>query len=581
MKQNRRTQCFRFIFKLSPDRFVEMLLWGLLSCMLSVLGVWSTRRVVSLVSGGYNESSFWALLTYGSTLIVSALYSVYYKRYRVQFQVIPAFEQRIRSRLFRKGLRISNEVYEDASSSNRMRLADGARQNMFRYVGIWVSILMAILNALVVTVYVSSFDVWLLLLLPFSIIPPCLNLLYQSNLWKRYHEAVEQCRKEEGEYLKGLIDEVACKESRMTYASDLLSLKWSESRRQRDSIEKEKSRKTALLQMLLVPVDFVGSFGGYLVSVVLLFLGKIDYSACAAAIAAYASIMSALDSLVSMVGYEGQYWKMIQPFFDYMDTAERSGFQEDVSFQREIKLDHVSFKYPNHETSALDDISLTIKKGEVIAIVGENGAGKTTLANVVLGLFLPSSGAVYHDGRNIETVSESRLHRMQSVVSQSFVRYKMSVHDNIAIADFKKVDGEGMAQKYRAFLDGSLVSLDTMLGKEFGGQDLSGGQWQQLACARGFYKDSDFVVLDEATSAIDPLKEKAMYDSFRRGLEGRTGIIVAHRLGAISLADRIVVLEHGRIVQEGTHRELLNEDGVYVQLWNAQAKAFENEKRNS
>lgn len=581
MKQNRRAQCFRFIFKLSPDRFVEMLLWGLLSCMLSFLGVWSTRRVVSLVSGGFNKPYFCALAIYGSALIISALYSVYYKRYKVQFHVIPAFEQRIRSRLFWKGRRISNEVYEDASSSNRMRLADGARQNMFRYVEIWVSILMAILNALVVTVYVSSFDVWLLLLLPFSIIPPCLNLLYQSNLWTHCHEAVEQCRKEEGEYLKGLIDEVACKESRMTYASDLLSLKWSESRRQRDSIEKEKSRKTALLQILLIPVDFIGSFGGYLVSIVLLFLGKIDYSACAAAIAAYASIMSALDSLVSMIGYEGQYWKMIQPFFDYMDTPERSGSQEDVSFQREIRLDHVSFKYPNHESLALDDISLTIKKGEVIAIVGENGAGKTTLANVVLGLFLPSSGVVCYDGRNIEEMSEPRLHRMQSVVSQSFVRYKMSVHDNIAIADFKKVDEEGMAQKHRAFLEDSHVSLDTMLGKEFGGQDLSGGQWQQLACARGFYKDSNFVVLDEATSAIDPLKEKAMYDSFRRGLEGRTGIIVTHRLGAISLADRIVVLQHGHVVQEGTHRELLNEDGVYVQLWNAQAKVFANEKCNS
>lgn len=574
MKRNRRVRCFRFIFKLSPNRFIEMILWGILSCALSVLSVWAARRVVSLVFGGCNKSLFCSLVVYGSILLLSALYSIYYKRYRVQFHVIPAFEQRIRSRLFWKGRRISNEVYEDAFTSNRMRLADGARQNMFRYVEIWISILMAILNALVVTVYVSSFDVWLLLLLPFSIIPPCLNLLYQSNLWKRYHEAVEQCRKEECEYLKGLIDEVACKESRMTYASDLLSLKWSESRRRRDSIEKEKSRKTALLQMLLAPVDFVGSFGGYLVSVVLLFLGKIDYSACAAAIAAYASIMSALDSLVSMIGYEGQYWKMIQPFFDYMDVPERSSSQEKVSFQREIRLDHVSFKYPNQETSALEDISLTIKKGEVIAIVGENGAGKTTLANVVLGLFLPSSGVVYYDGVDINGVAESKLHGMQSVVTQSFGRYKMSVRDNIAIADFGLEDEKLIEQGYRSFLYGSQVSLDTMLGKEFGGQNLSGGQWQQLACARGFYKDSDFVVLDEATSAIDPLKEKAMYDSFRRGLDGRTGIIVTHRLGAVSLADRIVVLNHGRIVQDGTHRELLNEEGVYLQLWDAQVKVF-------
>lgn len=574
MKRNKRAQCFRFIFQMSPNRFVEMLLWGLFNCMLSVFGVWSTRRVISLVSGGCNESFLWSLVVYGSILVLSALYSVYYKRYKVQFQVIPEFEQRIRSQLFWKGRRVSNEVYEDASTTNRMRLADGARQNLFRYVEIWVGILMAILNALVVTVYVSSFDAWLLLLLPFSIIPPCLNILYQSNLWKRYVEAVEQCRKEEGEYSKGLMDEVACKESRMTYASNLLSQKWSESRRRWDSIEKEKARKTAFVQILLVPVDFVGSFGGYIVSVVLLFLGKIDYSVCAAAIAAYASIMSALDSLVSMIGYEGQYWKMIQPFFDYMDVPERSGSQEEASFQREISLDHVSFRYSNQETAALRDVSLAIRKGEVIAIVGGNGAGKTTLANVVLGLFLPSNGAVLYDGKDVKEVSEAKLHRKQSVVSQSFARYKMSVRDNIAISDFGRMDEERMEQGYRSFLEDSNVSLDAMLGKEFGGQDLSGGQWQRLACARGFYKDSDFVVLDEATSAIDPLREKDMYDSFRRGLEGRTGIIVTHRLGAVSLADRIVVLEHGRIVQEGTHRELLKENGLYVQLWNAQAKVF-------
>ncbi len=150
----------------------------------------------------------------------------------------------------------------------------------------------------------------------------------------------------------------------------------------------------------------------------------------------------------------------------------------------------------------------------------------------------------------------------------------MSIRDNIAIADFEQVDEEKIRQKYRAFFEDSQVKMNDVLGKEFGGRDLSGGQWQQLACARGFYKNSDFLVLDEATSAIDPLKEKAMYDAFKRELGGKTGIIVTHRLGAVSLADRIVVLEHGRIVQQGTHHELLSQDGPYLQLWNIQAKSF-------
>ena len=513
---------------------------------------------------------------------------------------------------------ISNETYEDASAATMIRLADGAKQNLFRYVEIWISILTAILQALVVTMYVSTFNIWFLLLLPFSIIPPCLNLLYQSTLWKRYHIALEQCQKEESAYFKGLIDEVACKESKITYASDLLISKWKESRKQRDSIEQKKATKLFILQMLFIPADLLGSFGGYLISVVLLFYGKIDYATCTAAIAAYASILSALSSLVSMIGYEGQYRKMIQPFFDYLEKEERSTCSNPVSFQKEIRLDHVSFHYPQQErqekngkngrnenngNNVLDNINLTIKKDEVLAIVGENGAGKTTLTNIILGLFLPSSGTVYYDETDISSISELELHKKQSVVPQVFARYKMSVRDNIAISDFDRFDqsnrsdrfyyseysdhsdhadhtaDEKIKQANLTFLNDSHLSLDTVLGKEFGGRDLSGGQWQQLSCARGFYKNSEFLVLDEATSAIDPLKEKAMYDSFRRELNGKTGIIITHRLGAVSLADKIVVLDHGRLVQEGTHDELLKEDGLYSQLWKIQTNSFLSQSR--
>ena len=576
--KSKRPQKFWLIFHVSPVYFVEMILWSMFNCILSVFNIWATGQITSLISGGYSKEMLGSVCLYGILLVTSATYSVYYKRYRVQFRIIPSFEQKIRSKLFKKSCMISNETYEDASAANMIRLADGAKQNLFRYVEIWISIIMAVIQALVVTLYISTFDVWFLLLLPFSFIPTCLNLLYQSNLWKRFYIALEQCKKEESAYFKGLVDEVACKESRITYASDLLSNKWIRSRERRDSIEQKKATKVLVLQLLLTPIELLGTFGGYLISVILLFRGRINYAVCTASIAAYASITSSLSSLVSMIGYEGQYRKMIQPFFDYMAKEERSACKEPVSFQKEIRLDHVSFKYPKQEKNALDDIDLTIRKGEVIAIVGENGAGKTTLTNIILGLFLPSSGTVYYDGKDISSASELKLHASQSVVSQVFARYKMTVKDNIAISEFGRACDEKVMEKKLSFLDDFQLSLDTMLGKEFGGRDLSGGQWQQIACTRGFYKNSEFLVLDEATSAIDPLKEKAMYNSFRRELKGKTGIIITHRLGAVSLADRIVVLENGHIVQEGAHNKLLEEDGPYSQLWNIQANSFMDER---
>lgn len=569
-----RQRYFRFIFQMSPTSFIEMIIWGLLNCIITVLNIWVTRKVISMVLDGYSKAMLGTVFLYGSLLILLAAYTFYYKRYRVQFRTIPVFEQRIRTNLFRKSQKISNEAFESPSANRMIRMADGAKQNLFRYVEIWISILMAVLQAIVVTMYISTFNVWFLFLLPFSAIPPMLTLLYQSNLWKRYYTAIEQCKREESEYLKGMIDEIACKESRVTYATDLLSKKWNESRAERNVIESNKMKKMFILHFVMIPFDFIGSFGGYLVSIILLFNEKIDYASCTAAITAYASMISAFSSLVSMIGYEGQYRKMIQPFFDYWAIAERTDSGTSFVLKQEIKLDHVAFRYPGQEQLALDDINLTIKKGEVVAIVGENGAGKTTLANVILGLFMPSSGAVYYDGIDISTISESELHNNQSVVPQNFNRYKMTVRDNVAIGDFGDIDEARIEKKKQEFLDNPQISLSTLLGKEFGGRELSGGQWQQLSCARGFYKNSEFLVLDEATSAIDPLKEKKMYDSFRRELNKKTGLIITHRLGAASLADKIVVLSRGRVVQEGTHHQLLTEDGPYLQLWNTQTQAF-------
>lgn len=570
-----KSNIFRFIWSLAPGSFLELILWGIVNCIITVAGIWATKRVLALVYGGYSRDMFFSLLVYGVLLILSAGYSVWYQRYRVQFHVIIDFERRVREKLHEKSRRLSNETYETAAANAMIRMADGARQNLFRYVEIWVSIAMAILQAFAVAVYVSTFQIWFLLLLPFAVIPPCLTLVYQAELWKKDHQAVEQCKWEEAEYFKGITDEAACKESRVTFASDLLTKKWRESRGLRDALEKKRVSKLFRIKVLLTPFELLGSSGGYFLSVILLFSGKVDYAGCTAAIAAYASLMSAFHSLAEWTGHEVQYRRMIQPFFQYWEQPERTGKKQGCTFDKTIRLEHVSFQYPGQQQNALEDVCLTIHKGEVVAVVGENGAGKTTLTNLILGLFLPTEGSVFYDDEDISVFCEGDVHRRQSVVSQVFNRYKMTVEENIAIGEFGKRDREGLAAAYQAFVNDHKLSPSTLLGKEFGGTELSGGQWQQLSCARGFYKNADFLVLDEATSAIDPFREKAMYETFKRELAGKTGILITHRLGAVSIADRVIVLAHGRIVQAGTHRQLLKEDGPYLKLWNTQAEAFE------
>lgn len=294
----------------------------------------------------------------------------------------------------------------------------------------------------------------------------------------------------------------------------------------------------------------------------------------------------------------------IRNYLSFLDLEERCGDVEEAPGWGDIVLENVSFSYPRGKQAdggrgtsesaagiegetqrtvkcAVKNVSLTLKKGETLAIVGENGSGKSTLIRLLSGLYQPDEGCVRINGVDTKRLEAKALFANTSAVFQKYQRYQMTLEENISISapdqayTREKLDSvcsmAGTDSCGSAFPDG----YQTMLSREFDGVDLSGGQWQRVAIARGFFRNHDLIILDEPTAAIDPYEETRIFNQFAKISKDKSAVIVTHRLGSVKLADRIVVMKEGEAVQIGTHAELIAQEGEYKRLYEAQEQWYQ------
>ena len=309
--------------------------------------------------------------------------------------------------------------------------------------------------------------------------------------------------------------------------------------------------------------------------------GRVEAGLAALVLEALRNITAGMNSMqyfvigfVQHAGYGEDLRRLLGKKQDEDASETRTPYPHPI--REGIRLHDVAYRYPGSDTDALSDVNVHIHPGEILAVVGENGAGKTTLAHILAGLRSPTAGHVTIDGIDTATISSEDLRRACTVVFQHPARYPTTLRENLALDSTDPSDAHVAEILTQVGLPSERFPLNTFLGPEFGGVDFSGGEWQRVAIARSLIKEAgEFVIFDEPTAALDPLAELEIFRQFVELVDGKTALLIAHRLGPTRLADRVVVLDNGHIVEIGNPTELLQQNGKYAEMFAAQSEWYQ------
>ena len=565
----------------------EMSLISSLIVIQGVLPAFSLFLVLKIIDWiskteiGFDEL-IWFLALWGGALTVSTMIAPFISMVRLHLNEKMLAHSNLL--LMKKANSIESlEAFENPELYDQIQfLKDESARRPLNFVFIATSIIRDLVTLAAVLLLIATLNPWI----PFLVLIICIPHAVSTYWFEKQTWTDALFRSPEARRLSWLaslsMDERFAKEVRLFGFGDFLIKKYLDSAKNFGIKFNRERWKKSVGYSLISLVSVLGNIGIFAFVVFLAKRG--EYSAGAVIVALQGLVMTQLElnGLIQDFGMLSQTMLFFRSFRDFLNRDFAIASNHRVSTDpllriRTVAFEDVSFSYGDGR-QALSNVSFKVHAGQKIAIVGENGAGKSTLVKLLCAFYQPSEGKIEVDKVPLDAIEPADWRKRLSVVFQDFGQYYFTVGENISISKLDALDSQirlaAKKSEFESVIEKLPKGLDTQLGKQFGGTALSGGEWQKLAMSRAFLRDAEILILDEPTASLDPKSEHAVYQRFAENSKGKTTFFITHRLGSVRMADRILVLKEGRLVEEGTHEELMQKKGEYAHLFSMQAAKY-------
>jgi ATP-binding cassette subfamily B protein len=582
---------FKEIRGVNPFLFYINLLCRVISAVLPVVILWIGKMIIDevvlqMAADVKDMDRLWLLVgvEFGVAIIsdllsraISLTDSLLGDQYSIDTSV----------RIIKKTSELDLDQLEDSEFYDKL---ERARQQTTGRVGLMSNILTQGEDVIVILSLLAGvvvFEPWLIILLVVSIIPTILNEIKFSGTSYSLARSWTQERRELDYLRYAGASDVTAKEVKLFGLSNYIAERFKVLSDKYYLLSKELAKQRAVWGSFFNVIGTGAYYGAYVLIVFRTVAGIFTLGDLTFLSGSFNRLRSKLQGFFTRFTAITESALYLQDYFEFLDLK----FEENPAegklpppekITKGFEFKNVGFKYPKSERWVVRNINFDLKAGEKLAFVGENGAGKTTLIKLLLRFYEPTEGEILMDGIPVKQYNKTKYQQYFGVIFQDFVKFELTLRENIAMGEIGEIGNQPrIANAAEKSLADQVVSelpkgYDQQLGKRFKqGKDLSGGQWQKIAIARAYMKDAEVLILDEPTSALDARAETEAFKRFIKLTEGKTAVIISHRFSTVRIADRIMVLKDGAVLEIGTHEELMQNNKLYAELFNLQAAGYQ------